>query len=119
MNKKRVNGWIIVAKEALIKAGIVQDGKINKSFRGQISSFGAATVMGSLKSAIAFFIEQGGAAVAREKLVQAMYYIISREKKEPKKILEIVCMSESKELKEKFIDAAIALKLAMNFFELE
>ena len=33
MNKKRVNGWIIVAKEALIKAGIVQDGKINKSER--------------------------------------------------------------------------------------
>lgn len=123
MNKKRVNQWINNAKEALIDLEIASsDGKIEKTFRGQISSFGAAVVMGSFKSAVAFFSEQGGASVEREKLVQAMYLVITGERKKTKEILEIVCAkndSELKELQEQFIDASIALKLAMNFFHLK
>jgi len=76
MNKKRIDNWILIAKEALNEIGIAQDGTINKNFRGQISSFGAAVVMGSLKSAVAFFVEQGQAEVDRSKLIQAMYYCI-------------------------------------------
>lgn len=121
MNTKRVNEWILPAKNALETLGIAKDGKVDKTFRGQISSFGAAVVMGSFRSAVAFFAEQGGASVARENLIKAMYLVITGEEKEPKDILRVVCETkenELKELKEKFIDASVALKLAMNFFEL-
>ena len=54
MNKKQVNDWILPAQKAIIECGIAENGKVDSAFRGQISSFGAAVVMGSLKSAVAF-----------------------------------------------------------------
>lgn len=119
MNKKRVDGWILTAKEAIEVAKIAENGEVNKSFRGQISSFGASLVMGSFKSAVAFFTEQGGASVERQKLLVAMYFIISDgEVKEPKYVFDYACKNDTKELKEQFIDASIAIKLALNFFDL-
>lgn len=118
MNKKRVNGWLLTAKEALEATGIAKNGQIEKTYRGQISSFGAAVVMGSLPAAVAFFTEQGGASVSREKLIQAMYYCISGEVKNEKEIFEYVCKHNSADLRNQFEDASIALKLAMNFFNL-
>ena len=82
MNKKRVDQWIPKAKEALEAVGIAEKGKISKGFRGQIASFGAAVVMGSFKSAVAFFSKNGGSKTEREKLVEAMYFVIKGEKKE-------------------------------------
>ena len=118
MNKRRVNEWLLPAKTALIKTEIAVNGKINKTFRGQISSFGAAVIMGSLPAAVAFFSEQGGSTVERQKLVKAMYYCITGELISPDKILEYICKNNNNELREMFTDASIALKLAMNFFEL-
>ena len=77
MNKKRVNDWIAPACKALEDVGIAVGGKIDPKFRGQISSFGAAVVMGSLRSAVAFFAQQGGAQVRRDLLLSAMYHIIT------------------------------------------
>ena len=79
MNKRRVDEWIAPAMLALEKAGIAENGKVDSKFRGQISTFGAAAVMGSLKAAAAFFAKQGGAAVPRERLLSAMYYVITGE----------------------------------------
>lgn len=118
MNKKRVNDWLLKAKEALTQTGIAQNGKIDKTYRGQISSFGAAVIMGSLPAAVAFFSEQGGSSVERQKLIQAMYYCVSGTVKKEKDILEIVCKQNDKSMREQFIDASIALKLAMNFYDL-
>lgn len=126
MNKKRVNDWLLFAKEAIEKTGICKNGVISKTFRGQISSFGAAIVMGSLPAAIAFFSDQGGASVDRTKLIQAMDYCIRRaysnkevKTEEPTAILEYVTKNNNAEVREQYIDAAIALKLAMNFFKLD
>ena len=119
MNKNRVNNWLLPAREAIVKCGISKDGKeVNKTFRGQISSFGAAVVMGSLQSAVAFFADKGGASVQRDKLIEALYFIINDGEK--KSAVEVFSwLSESKEdLKNQFEDASIALKLALNFFEL-
>ena len=118
MNKKRVDGWLLKAKDALEKTGIAKDGVINRGYRGQISSFGAAVVMGSLTSAVAFFVEQGESAVDRPRLLESMYYVIFDNKVDAKDVLMYVCENDSKERREKFVDAAIAVKLAMNFFEL-
>ncbi len=119
MNKKRVNQWLLPAREALIETKIAVDGKIDKTYRGQISSFGAAVIMGSLPAAVAFFTEQGGSSVERQKLIQAMYYCISGELKEPEVILEYVCKNNNNDIRDQFKDASIALKLAMNFFDLD
>lgn len=119
MNKNRVNNWLLPAREAIVKCGISKDGKeVIKTFRGQISSFGAAVVMGSLQSAVAFFADKGGASVQRDKLIEALYFIINDGEK--KSAVEVFSwLSESKEdLKNQFEDASIALKLALNFFEL-
>lgn len=118
MNKKRVDQWIPKAKEALEAVGIAEKGKISKGFRGQIASFGAAVVMGSFKSAVAFFSKNGGSKTEREKLVEAMYFVIKGEKKEASAILDEICKPSANDWKSDFIDASIAIKLAMNFFEL-
>lgn len=131
MNNKRVNDWLLPAKKALVDTGIVKNGTISNSMRGQISSFGAAVVMGNLPAAVAFFSkkketstkdessQKADAASERYKLIQAMYYCISGVKEcDPGEILTFVCKNNNSELKEKFIDASIAVKLAMNFYEL-
>lgn len=133
MSIQRVNDWIVYGKEALIELEIAENGKIVKTFRGQISSFGAAISMGNLKSAVAFFSEQGGASTPREKLLRAICYVLQRNagiKAEDinakaiktNEIFDYICAikgeSEIIQLKNKFLDASIALKLAMNLFEL-
>ena len=124
MNKKRVDMWLERAYDALIKSGIADSNKrINKTFRGQISSFGAAVITGSFKSALAFFLEQGGASVERNKLISAMDYVINENKTkvdDAKTVFDNVCKStDLKDMRAKFIDASIAIKLAMNLFELK
>lgn len=123
MNKKRVNDWILIAKQAIVDNEIPENDVIDKTYRGQIATFGAAVVMGSLKSAIAFFSEQNKSSVDRPKLIQAMYQIIceGKNKQTPTKdIFQYVCDNYKNEfeLVEKFTDASIALKLAFNFFHL-
>lgn len=119
MNKQRVNDWILPAKKAIVDNGIPENGVIDKTYRSQIATFGAAVVMGSLKSAIAFFSEKNKSSVERPKLIQAMYQIITNEsKQETKDIFQYVCDNDSYELVEQFTDASIALKLAFNFFDL-
>lgn len=119
MNKKRVNDWILPAKEAIVKFGISNDkGQVVKTFRGQISSFGAAVVMGSLKAAVAFFADDGESSVERTKLVKAMYYIVEKKEAKPEKVFEYICNNDDIQTREKFIDASLAIKLALNFFEL-
>jgi len=124
VNKKRVNSLLLVAKQALAECGIAENGKISSAFRGQISSFGAAIVTGNLPAATAFFSVQGGSDVKRDRLLNAVYYCICEndrqqaKNKHPKEILQFVCENNNYDLKEKIIDASIALKLAMNFYEL-
>ena len=79
----------------------------------------AAVTMGSIKSAVAFFSQQGKAVADRPKLLQAMYFIISNgEILTPDEIFKWLCSQDQSEVREKFINASVALKLAMNFYKL-
>ncbi len=118
MNKKRVNDWLLKAREALAVTGIARDGTVESGYRSQISMFGAAVVTGSLPAAVAFFAERGSSSIERPRLLQAMYYCISDEVLSAKEIMAIVCKNHSLSMRDQFIDASIALKLAMNFYEL-
>ena len=145
MNKKDVNEKIDYAYRALTECKIAENNKIVKTFRGQISSFGAAVEMGSLKPAILFFSDQGGSSVKRTNLMDAIHYILVQCDKEKARNSHMKCDKEKysnvkesnsentlygyikqKEeqgvpeyrLKEDVLSAAIAIKLAMNLFEL-
>ena len=130
MNKKTVNDLIPYAYEALRESGIAEHGRIDKKYRGQISSFGAAITMGSLLSAIAFFSDKGSEEVEeevdRQKLMDAILYILKNHKKcgdDIKKLYEYVNKqknnSSNYKAQEDIINAAISLKLAMNLYTLE
>lgn len=86
--------------------------------------------MGSLKPAILFFSDQGGSSVKRTNLMQAIQYVLLKGNKgemqgsEDKPGLYVYIKDQEQKgipeykLKERVLNAAIAIKLAMNLFEL-
>ena len=121
MNKIEVDQEIQVAYQALAAVGIAQQGKVKQAFCGQIASFGAAVTMGSMLSAIAFFSIQGNASVERQKLMEAVLLILKKHKgiSEDYSRLFDYAKDNEEECKENIINAAIALKLAMNLYIME
>ena len=120
MNKKRVDLYIEKARKALVDCGIAKDGKIDKNFRSQISAFGAAVTMGSFKAAVAFYTKQGNAKTDRSALLIAIHYTITGNIESADKIFSYICDKNTNlpETQAEWLDASIALKLAMNFFDL-
>ena len=122
----KIDELIANAIPILDNTGIVKEDEetgekyILRSFRGQISSFGAAVEMGSLLSAVAFFSNKGGSETDRPKLMQAIYMLITNtiENCDEKALLLYVAANNTPTLKRNVIDAAVALKLAMNAYEL-
>lgn len=121
MNKNAINQEIKVAYDVLRETGIADDrkGTIQKTYRGQISTFGAAISMGSLLPAIAFFSDKGGADVDRTKLMDAIIKILQYTNKTAEKnIFDYVLKNSEDVCKEEILNAAIALKLSMNLYKL-
>ncbi len=121
MNKRKVDELIPKAVESLKSTKISSEKEeISKTFRGQISTFGAAVTNGSLISAVAFFSEKGSSQTDRTKLLTAIQELIPEAKKE-NNLFEYVKnqgKEHEAEVKEKILNAAIALKLAMNLYKL-
>lgn len=133
MNKKRVDTLLPQAYEILKNdcVGIASKGKINKAYRGQIASFGSAMMNGSLLSAVAFFsVPAKKKGISREKLMKAIYCLIHQEKNEEEleKLMrgepfqalfeEVKKAKNTHQIKEEVENCAIALKLAMNLYQL-
>ena len=118
MNKKQVNEWIPSAKKAVEEYGIAKNGEVDNKFRGYISSFGAAVILGSFKSAAAFMANKGESNVERNLLIRAMYKIINGEDISSEEVFRYICKNNNRKTKEDFINASSALKLSLNFFEI-
>ena len=122
MDKERVNALLPIAYQAIKEVKIEKEGKVEKTFRGHISTFGTAISQGSLLSAIAFFSEAGGAGVDRTKLLSALNYMLNPACDLEQKnnfyafVLQEIKSGREEECKEDIIHAAIALKLAMNLY---
>ena len=118
MNKAKIDRDIPAAYRALNDAKIVEDGKIDAGFRGQIATFGAAVSMGSLLSAIAFFSEKNKSDVPREKLLDALFLIIQTHdgngSTDCKDLYQYAAARPG--CQEEVLNAAIALKLAINLY---
>lgn len=124
MNKQAVNDGISYAYKALSEVGIAKEGKIEKTYRGQISSFGAAITTGSLKAAVAFFSNQGSSVVERQKINEAILKVLQKLGKADEKCKTLWnYVDESKDTeavkKENIVNAAISVKLAMNLYTLK
>lgn len=122
MDKKWIENNILNAYELIGKADILEDGSLSKTFRGYISTFGAAITMGSLKAAIAFYSNKGEAAKDREKLMRIIYALIEGktygETKENSLMDYVKNAENERAARMKICDAAIAVKLAMNMYNL-
>lgn len=137
MNKRTIDKEISYAYDLLEEVGITKDvdGEkvILKGYKSQIAAFGASISMGSLISAVAFYNDKGNASVDRTKLLEAIYKIITRQKglDDPQQSFYEYIKEELSgcgvtidhstyaRLKEDVINAAIALKLAMNLYPLK
>lgn len=142
-NKRKIDEYIPRAIDALnANHRIVKDGKISKAFSGQIATFAVAVSTGSLLSAVAFFTESGDSKVERSELMNVIYEIVTRDKaisekesasknnktnnnalftyvkqkyeetQREKRLLDY------RKVQEDILNAAIATKLAMNFYQL-
>ncbi len=121
MNKQTVNRELQYAYNALSNNRIAKNGVIDKTFRGQISTFGAAITTGSLPAAIAFFSDDGGSSTERKNLLKAILEVLKNDKLCPdncESLFEYSRKNEN-EAKDNILNAAIALKLAMNLYELK
>ncbi|MEG2717672.1 MAG: type III-B CRISPR module-associated protein Cmr5, partial [Eubacterium sp.] len=134
MNKRIINEMIPKAYTVLETVKIAKNGKINENYRGQISSFGASVIMGSLLPAVAYFSEKGNTdvnvddGVDRRKIINAITLLLYGDEKNARSsnlfsILReqigetgntVNTLLNESYIKEKVINAAIALKLAMN-----
>lgn len=135
-NKKRIDSYIPDAIKALDFSGIAKEGKVDKSYRGQISSFGAAVTVGSFKQAVAFFSQDaknGASKIGRSNLILAIDYILNhdsypdkmndseKEKRINSARDNILNMTDEKALKaleSQYLDAAVAVKVAMGVYDM-
>lgn len=125
MNKREVDRMIPMAYEVLKKSKIVEDGEIKSSWRGQISTFGAAISMGSVVSAYAFFSSnKSNANVDRKILMEVIEDVLidsgtlnHAEKKGESLMRHLLSVENKEEAKENIINATVAIKLAANLFQ--
>lgn len=121
MNKRKIDQLLPEARQAIIDCGISENKvTISSEFRRYISSFGAAVSNGSLLAAIAFFNQQKSAKDDRPKLMQAIHQMLGSKRND---LFEYAATAqtpaEKRKMKEDILNCAIALKLAMNLFELK
>lgn len=123
---------IPAAYEALTEH-LAKDGKIDKAYRGAMSSFGAAVVMGSILSAAAYYNDPDpdgkkapGEIVDKNRVSLVLYDTLKRSEYgreiTEKNLFDYVvkcCKNGNAQrvrCKELICDAAVAVKLAMNLF---
>ena len=114
MSKQRIDKLIPEAYQAIEKCNLSNKGKVNKMLCSQISAFGVA---------VAFFSKKGGAQSDRQLLMKAIHWLISpqenRESVTETSLLDMLVKAHNPNIyRESIIDAAIAIKLAMNLFDL-
>lgn len=130
MGKLQVEKEIGYAYDAIREAGIPDSpGKVKKAYRSQVSSFGAALMTSGLRMAVCFYSQkasEGAAQIDRTKLLDAILIVL--KKSDPKTyrqfrtLREAVVPAKSHDqeitMRDDIVDAATAVKLAFNLYEL-
>jgi len=101
--------------------------RVKKQFKGYIASFGAAVIQTGLIPAVAFYSVQAGAEEDRGKIVEAIKEILKETKEaeiSQQSLLKFLIEryengDDMNRWKEKVMDAATALKLAVRIFAID
>lgn len=143
MNKKTVERLLPLALKALEDTEHCKICKnkekmeIQSEYRSQISAFGAAITMGGFKAAVAYFSKDAttgtrGEDVKRSYLIRILHYLYENWDAQPNSmntglwkdaevIYRTVIRANGEELRtmqDRYLHAAVAVKLAMNAFHL-
>ena len=127
MNKQIIDNEIEFAYKAIRDCKICnEEGEIPKNYRGQVSSFGAAILMGSLLQAVAFFSKQGKSSSERPKILNAVFEVMKKNNNAIRQdhLFHYVKAEREKgsaagmACQEEVLNAAIAVKLAMNLYKM-
>lgn len=130
MNKNKVDKMITMAYEKLQEQQFMKGGKIPKECQSRLASFGAAIATKSLLASISAYIKTSDNDNAKDahgaEIIAIVWDIMRKCNKELKEASLIECVMKLEkenatenlyELKMQIKDAAVAVKLAMNFFE--
>ena len=121
MNKKRNDKMIPIAYKELENSEITDNGKIKKTYRSAVSSFGAAVTMGSLVAASAFFADEKKGEISRKNLSDVIFNVVKKEieiNTDKETLYDYVEANNNASTKEIVLDAVVAIKLAMNLYTL-
>ena len=121
MNKKRIDKMIPIAYKELENSEITDNGKIKKTYRSAVSSFGAAVTMGSLVAASAFFADEKKGEISRKNLSDVIFNVVKKEieiNTDKETLYDYVEANNNASTKEIVLDAVVAIKLAMNLYTL-
>lgn len=128
MGKSRIDELLPCAYDA-INSVVAENGIIKGNYKAQITSFGAAISMGSLLAAIAFFSENSKSDIPRDDLMKMIYYLVEKRnyigveqiksKIKSYDLFNYVKNNNNESTKQLVLDAAIAIKLALNLFKEE
>lgn len=128
MGKLQVEKEIGYAYDAIREAHIPDShGKVEKAYRSQVSSFGAAIMTSGLRMAVCFYSEKGGAQIDRPKILKAILFVLQKSRTQKymnykslnDAVADIKGIDEQIKVRNEIIDAATAIKLALNLYELE
>ncbi len=117
--KKQVEQYIPLAIDIIKEIKIADcNDKVSNKFNGYFSSFGASIVLSGMEPALAFYANKKDDE--RGKILRAIYQLITGSSADkPKKLLDYYLSNEQDPLlKQKILDAAVALKLAVRTYEL-
>lgn len=118
MNKKEVDNLIPLAYEVLKKE------PISKTLQSYFSTFGSALSTGSLLATVCFFNQEGGSMAGKNKVNIYIYQVLKKANKINENnltdyILNSMSKNEEYKAKENCLNAAIAIKLAINLFDIK
>ena len=118
MNRTKIDRQIENAYKAIDICDLLENGKIDPAYRGQIASFGAAVRTGSLLAAIAFFSQDQNSKVQRSTLIQCINYILFNQPPQSEDTLfkQVKNQTNKQKIKKDILNAAVALKLAINLY---
>ncbi len=123
INKRNVNQLIPKAIEALEKIFNIQCGSekdtIPNEYRNYLASFGTCIRTSGLKTAVAIYNKEGKLNDEdKGKVIELIAWVLDKDKQKLIKEINAVNSEDEKNLKQKVIEAAIAIKLSLNMFQL-
>lgn len=125
MNKNEVNRMLPKAVDVLEKA--FPNKEIQGEYRGYISNFGASVMMGSLAAAVAFNSDKSANSKSPRYVLMDMILELLKESYEKDVRLQqydslfsyVKSKEQDREIKERVINASIAIKLGIGLFKIK